>query len=113
MTEEQELEQLKQNVRDAFEGYDRTLTGRHAADHCTQRLFDALCKTASQQDQFSYIEVHAWTQHQDTGRGKCYGASWEAGPYQWVHAVWPIVMDMTGRLCEPYHSFDLCFYADE
>lgn len=45
--------------------------------------------------------------------GNCYVISWEAGPYGWVHAAWPVIMDTTGRLCEPYHSFDLCIYENE
>lgn len=45
--------------------------------------------------------------------GKCWLANWEAGPYQWGISASFLIMDLTGRLCEPYYSFDVCLYDNE
>lgn len=42
----------------------------------------------------------------------CWVVAWEAGPFQWAYDGSHAVMDATGRLCEPYYSFDLCLYEN-
>lgn len=44
---------------------------------------------------------------------RTYTASWESGPYEWAIPASFIVMEATGRLCEPYYSFDLQLYDIE
>lgn len=43
----------------------------------------------------------------------CWVVAWEAGPYEWGIAGSFAAMDATGKLVEPYYSFDLCFYPSE
>jgi hypothetical protein len=43
----------------------------------------------------------------------CHVVAWEAGPYEWAIPASFVVMNETGRLCEPYYSFDLCLYDNE
>lgn len=100
-------------IREALTGYDRTLTGRHAAADIANRLYEALRKAAKLDGQEPLYEVHAWHPHRNAAQGPCWGVSWEAGPYQWAIGASFIVMDMTGRLCEPHYSFDLCLYEAE
>lgn len=38
---------------------------------------------------------------------------WEAGPYEWAVPVSLMIGSATGKLCEPYYSFDLCFDPGE
>lgn len=100
-------------IRESLVGYDRTLTGRYAAAEITNRLFEALRKACKADGQEPIYEVHTWHPHSNSQRGANWGTSWEAGPYQWAHGAAFIVMDMTGRLCEPHYSFDLCLYEVE
>jgi hypothetical protein len=100
-------------IRKALAGYDRTLTGRHAASDITNRLYEALREACKEAGQDPVYEVFAWYQHRDPHGAKAWGVSWEAGPFQWAHSASWIVMEMTGRLCEPHYSFDLCLYEVE
>lgn len=113
MWDDSELVTLCDCIRKALEGYDRTLTGRKAASEITNRLYDALREACKASGQDPVYEVHAWHPHSSSFRGPCWGVSWEAGPYQWAIVASYIVMDMTGRLCEPHYSFDLCLYEAE
>lgn len=108
-----ELEALHQLICSALIGYDRTLTGKAAASEITNRLYEALRFAAKEEGQDPIYEVYAWHPHRKAQQGPCWGVSWEAGPYQWAHSASWIVMDMTGRLCEPHYSFDLCLYEVE
>ena len=104
---------LEALFQQAFEGYDKGLTGEAAALEITTRAKTALtaaCKAAGQDPAW---EVHSWTPASDAQQGRCWGVSWEAGPYQWAIAASFLIMDLTGRLVEPYYSFDLCFYEVE
>ena len=38
---------------------------------------------------------------------------WESGPYTWAVPASLVITRATGKLCEPYYSFDLCFYPGE
>ena len=38
---------------------------------------------------------------------------WEAGPYQWAIGASMAITVNARKLCEPYYSFDLCFYPGE
>lgn len=44
---------------------------------------------------------------------RTYKVSWEAGPYQWAIQASFVIMEITGRLVEPYYSFDLDLYDRE
>ena len=44
---------------------------------------------------------------------RTYHVSWESGPHQWAQLAWEVVYDLTGRLAEPYYSFDLQLYDIE
>jgi len=100
-------------VRKHFVGYDRSLRGKLAAINCTDRLYAALRECAELSGMKPNIEVHRWSPDDGQMQGCCWGASWEAGPYQWAIPISFLIMDLTGRLTEPYWSFDLCFYAAE
>lgn len=43
----------------------------------------------------------------------CWSVAWEAGPYDWAIAACDIIGTVTGKLCEPYYGFDICFYPSE
>lgn len=45
--------------------------------------------------------------------GKCWLVCWEAGPYEWGIPASFAALEASGKLCEPYYSFDLCFYDNE
>lgn len=45
--------------------------------------------------------------------GADFYVGWESGPYQWAIQASFVVMDASGRLAEPYYSFDLCLYNAE
>jgi hypothetical protein len=45
--------------------------------------------------------------------GKCWLVGWEAGPYEWAIRASFVCCNASGQLCEPYYSFDLCFYDNE
>lgn len=100
-------------IKEAFKDYDRSLDGRAAASDITNRLYDALRKLAKESGMEPLYEVHAWNPHTAGVRGKSWGVSWEAGPYNWAYGAAFLMMDLTGRLCEPHYSFDLCFYEAE
>lgn len=104
---------LRPYIAEAFADYDRSLTGRAAAADCANRLYECLRKLAKLSGMEPLYEVHAWHPHKAGDRGESWGASWEAGPYQWAHAASFQIIDLTGRLCEPHYSFDLCFYEAE
>ena len=38
---------------------------------------------------------------------------WESGPYSWAVPASMVITSATQKLCEPYYSFDLCFYPGE
>lgn len=44
---------------------------------------------------------------------RMYRPSWESGPHDWAIQASFVVMDATGRLCEPHYGFDLCLYDVE
>jgi hypothetical protein len=44
---------------------------------------------------------------------KTYTVSWESGPHDWSIQCSFVVMNVTGRLCEPYYGFDLQLYDVE
>jgi hypothetical protein len=116
MFDEEKLEKalLDTAIREAFKGYDRSLTGKAAASECTNRLYDCLRKLAKEFGMDPIYEVFAWRPGQDRVQGStCWGVSWEAGPFEWAIAASFVIMDLTGRLCEPHYSFDLCFYEVE
>lgn len=104
---------LYDRIRAAFADYDKSQTGKAAASAITNRLYDVLRQAAKDTGMDPLYEVHAWHPHKQREQGPCWGASWEAGPYQWAHAASFVVMDLTGRLCEPHYSFDLCLYEVE
>ncbi len=108
-----ELETLYKLIRESLVGYDRTLQGRYAAAEIANRLYEALRKAAKLDGQEPIYEVYAWHPHRKAQQGPCWGVSWEAGPFQWAIGASFIVMDMTGRLCEPHYSFVLCLYEAE
>lgn len=108
-----EYETLYDAIREALADYDRSLTGGEAASEITNRLYDALRRVCKVEGQDPVYEVYAWHPHSSSFRGPCWGVSWEAGPFQWAIGASFIVMDMTGRLCEPHYSFDLCLYEVE
>ena len=43
--------------------------------------------------------------------GDCWLLCWESGPFEW--GVSASLSGHIHRFCEPYYSFDLCFYAEE
>ena len=43
----------------------------------------------------------------------CWSVAWEAGPYEWAVPASIVIGTATGKLTEPYYSFDLCFYPGE
>lgn len=45
--------------------------------------------------------------------GACWLVCWEAGPYEWGIPASFAACNASGKLCEPYYSFDLCFYEKE
>lgn len=102
-------------IRAAFADYDRSLTGKDAASDITNRMYDMLRQMAMANGMDPIYEVHAWhpTRGEAMGRGKCWGVSWEAGPYSWALGASFVIMDLTGRLVEPHYAFDLCFYEVE
>jgi len=44
---------------------------------------------------------------------KCWCVVWEAGPFEWAVPASMALTYATGKLVEPYYSFDLCFYPSE
>jgi hypothetical protein len=44
---------------------------------------------------------------------KCWVVVWESGPHDWAIPASMAIVHATGKLCEPYYSFDLCFYPSE
>lgn len=78
---------------------------------CAQAIHAVLKKAALEEDMTPDIETFMRVEG-DEGR-RTYTVSWESGPYQWAIQASFIVMDATGRLCEPYFSFDLCLYDVE
>lgn len=93
------------------------LSGKKEAKEVAEAIYSVLRDVCSTTGQNPDIETFMRTPAQSLAsghpHGDCYVISWEAGPYQWVHHAWPVVMDYTGRLCEPYYSFDLCIYENE
>ncbi len=90
------------------------LAGKREAKEVAEAIYSVVREVCETTGQKPDIETFLKTPDDDwKPHGKCYVISWEAGPYQWVHYAWPVVMDITGRLCEPYYSFDLCIYEVE
>lgn len=79
---------------------------------CAQAIHKVLCNFAHNVfDHNPDYEVFMRTEGEE-GR-RTYMVSYEAGPYEWAIPASFAVMDCTGRLCEPYYSFDLCLYDVE
>jgi len=93
------------------------LDGKREAAEVASAIYGVVREVCAITGQNPDIETFMRTPEQSMAsghpHGDCYVISWEAGPYQWVHRAWPVVMDVTGRLCEPYYSFDLCIYEAE
>ena len=76
-----------------------------------EAIYAVLKKHCEAADQRPEIETFFRTVGKE---GRCvYTVSWEAGPHDWAQLAWPIVMDLTGRLCEPTYGFDLDLYDIE
>lgn len=45
--------------------------------------------------------------------GNSYVVAWEGGPYEWGYHASMAIGEKAGKLCEPYYSFDVCFYPAE
>ena len=43
----------------------------------------------------------------------CWCVAWEAGPYEWAIPASMVIGSASGKIVEPYYSFDLCFYPTE
>ena len=115
MDYQDELQSFRESIIKAFDGYDKTLTGKKAAKDCQSRMVKALTEQCKAHGQDPAWEVHAFMPHDgrsQTASG-AYCASWEAGPFDWGPAFSWLVMNLTGRLAEPYYGFDLCFYESE
>jgi hypothetical protein len=84
-----------------------TMTAKQAAERAHEIVREFSANFGQNPD----IETFLRTPEQNAGyaHGNCYVVSWESGPYQWAIAA---SMSMN-KFCEPYYSFDLCFYPSE
>lgn len=93
------------------------LTGLKGAEEVAKAIYSTIRECCEMYGQKPDIETFMRTPAESLAsghpHGDCYVISWEAGPHDWVHTAWPVIMDTTGRLCEPYYSFDLCIYETE
>lgn len=72
-----------------------------------EAVYQELRKMAAEYGMNPDTEVH---KREEKGEIR---VSWEAGPYQWAIGTSLALVIATGKLVEPYYSFDLCFYPGE
>lgn len=100
---------LLQAIKDALLAIPgpRPVDPRQARDAIYAALRDAAAAAGMNPD----IEV---VRREEGAEGRrTYYVAWEAGPYEWAIPASFVVMDATGRLTEPYYSFDLQLYDVE
>lgn len=88
---------------------------KKTAETMAKTAFKVLKEAAAAEGQTPGIEVAIWKPGEkryfdDT---TCWTVAWEAGPYEWAIPASMAIGSTTGKLVEPYYSFDLCFYPSE
>ena len=86
-----------------------------SAETYARATYLALRRAATESGQNPDIEVQlvepGKEAYDGAGKGR-WMVMWEAGPYSWaIDTSMEITMHL--GLCEPYYSFDLCFYEGE
>ena len=100
---------LQQAIKDALELVPGPFPKN--AETCAKTIHKVLKQASGNEDQTPDIETY-YSRTGQPGRRE-YRVSWESGPYDWAIQASFVVMDATGRLCEPYYGFDLCLYDVE
>lgn len=80
------------------------------AAECAKRAYAALIEYHGSETTEIFLNS---PEDKDWRNPKGYVVSYESGPYDWAIQTSMCMIDLTGRLCEPYHGFDLCFYVNE
>jgi hypothetical protein len=79
-----------------------------SAKSVAEAIHAALRETSAAIGQDPNIET--FLREEKRADGIEYRVSWESGPYEWaIHAA-TVVYEASGRLAEPYYSFDLSLY---
>lgn len=105
-------------VHDAIRAHCSDLTrdgSKPSAETVTHALYAALRECARAEGQKPQIEVFMRKpgEARHFSDATCWVVAWEAGPYEWAIGAAETVSAVTGRLAEPYYSFDLCLYENE
>lgn len=90
-------------------------TKKHTAETMAKAVNRACIKMAKAEGQKSNLEVVIKRpgQPRHFGDTTCWCVAWEAGPYEWAISASMLIGNITGKVVEPYYSFDLCFYPTE
>lgn len=91
------------------------LDGKFTAETMAKAVHRAVVQCAEFEGQRAAVETTirkpGETRHfADT---TCWVVAWEAGPYEWAISASMLIGEITGKVVEPFYSFDLCFYPSE
>jgi hypothetical protein len=85
------------------------------AEQLARAVYNVLKTAASDEGQNPDVEVgiRAPGEPRHFADTTCWCVMWEAGPYEWAVDASFALIEASGKLTEPYYSFDLCFYPSE
>lgn len=92
-----------------------TALDKPTAETLAKATYEVLRKHAKLQGQNPDIEVSIKRpgEPRHFANEQSWVVVWEAGPYEWAIPISMAIGTWTGKLAEPYYSFDLCFYPGE
>lgn len=85
------------------------------AETMARATYRALCALSAREGQNpkSEVMIKKPGEPRHFSDATCWCVAWEAGPYEWAISASFAIGQATGKVVEPYYSFDLCFYPAE
>lgn len=116
--DEEELEfRYSESVGDRIAEAMKKIKGKVTAEKMAKTAYAVLREMSAEQGQNPDIETFIKTPKESHdfmgGQGGIWIVCWESGPYEWAISASMKIGEATGKLCEPYWSFDLAFYPSE
>lgn len=116
--DEEELEfRYSESVGDRISAAMKNIKGKVTAEKMAKTAHAVVREMSAEQGQNPDIETFIKTPEESHdfmgGTPNIWIVCWESGPFEWAISASMKVGEITGKQCEPYWSFDLCFYPSE
>lgn len=105
-----EVKMVWHRIREANAALDKP-TAETMAKATYKAIYDLSKEWGQNPDREVFIKAPGEKRHFDNT--DCWVVAWESGPYDWAINASMVIGDVTGKLVEPFYSFDLCFYPSE